>query len=57
MSAGTTLPEAGHFGRFQVFIAERRLQVEGQPVALGSRAFDLLAALVARRDRVVPRTS
>ena len=55
MSAGAMLPEAGHFGRFQVLVAERRLQVEGQTVALGSRAFDLLAALVARRDRVVPK--
>ena len=55
MSAGATLPEAGHFGRFQVLVAERRLQIDGQAVALGSRAFDLLAALVARRDRVVPK--
>ncbi|MDP3820888.1 MAG: response regulator [Burkholderiales bacterium] len=55
MSAGTTRPEPGHFGRFQVLVAERRLLVEGRPVALGSRAFDLLAALVARRDRVVPK--
>ena len=55
MSAGTMPAEAGHFGRFQVLVAERRLQVDGQPVALGSRAFDLLAALVARRDRVVPK--
>jgi adenylate cyclase len=47
--------EAGHFGRFEILIAERRLQVDGQPVALGSRAFDLLAALVTRRDRVVPK--
>ena len=55
MSAGATPPEAGHFGRFQILVAERRLQVDGQTVALGSRAFDLLAALVARRERVVPK--
>ena len=55
MSAGTALPESGHFGRFRLLVAERRLLVEGRPVALGSRAFDLLAALVARRDRVVPK--
>ena len=48
-------PEAGQFGRFEILIAERRLHVDGQPVALGSRAFDLLAALVTRRDRVVPK--
>ena len=49
------LLEAGQFGRFEILLAERRLQVDGQPVALGSRAFDLLAALVTRRDRVVPK--
>ena len=45
----------GQFGRFVILTAERRLLVDGAPVALGSRAFDLLAALVARRDRVVPK--
>ena len=55
MSAGAMLPDARHFGRFQILVAERRLLVEGQTVALGSRAFDLLAALVARHDRVVPK--
>lgn len=45
----------GVFGRFAILATERRLLVDGQPVALGSRAFDLLAALVARRDRVVPK--
>jgi adenylate cyclase len=47
--------EASRFGRFEVLIAERRLLVDGRPIALGSRAFDLLAALVARRDRVVSK--
>ncbi|MGZ5732760.1 MAG: winged helix-turn-helix domain-containing protein, partial [Caldimonas sp.] len=55
MSASAPLLEAGHFGRFEILTTERRLRVDGQPVALGSRAFDLLAALVARRDRVVPK--
>ena len=45
----------GPFGRFAILTAERRLLVDGEPVTLGSRAFDLLAALVARRDRVVPK--
>ena len=48
-------PPRGTFGRFAILAAERRLLVDGEPVALGSRAFDLLAALVARRDRVVPK--
>lgn len=55
MSGAATMPEGGQFGRFEILAAERRLQVDGRPVALGSRAFDLLAALVARRDRVVPK--
>lgn len=55
MSASATTPEAGQFGRFEILLAERRLRVDGQHVALGSRAFDLLAALVARRERVVPK--
>ena len=55
MSAPAASPAAGTFGRFAILAAERRLLVDGVPVALGSRAFDLLAALVARRDRVVPK--
>jgi DNA-binding response OmpR family regulator len=55
MSASTPLPDAGSFGRFEILAGERRLRVDGQPVSLGSRAFDLLAALVARRDRVVSK--
>ena len=55
MSASASMAGPEQFGRFAIRIAERRLHVDGQPVALGSRAFDLLAALVARRDRVVPK--
>ncbi|MCE9657580.1 MAG: response regulator [Burkholderiales bacterium] len=53
-SAGQVVP-GSTFGRFAVLVAERRLLVDGTPVALGSRAFDLLTALVARRERVVPK--
>ena len=35
--------------------AERRLLADGVPVPLGSRAFDLLMALIERRDRVVTK--
>ena len=45
----------GRFGRFAILAAERGLLVDGAPVALGSRAFNLLAALVARRERVVTK--
>ena len=43
------------FGRFEFRIADRQLRADGQPVPLGSRAFDVLAALVARRDRLVAK--
>jgi DNA-binding response OmpR family regulator len=58
MSGASSTSEASgssRFGRFEILTAERRLHVDGQPVPLGCRAFDLLAALVARRDRVVPK--
>ena len=41
------------FDHFELCIDERRLLVDGRPVALGSRAFDLLRALVTHSDRVV----
>ncbi|MCW5633602.1 MAG: response regulator [Rubrivivax sp.] len=43
------------FGRFQLRAAQRQLVVDGQPAALGGRAFDLLLALVERRERVVSK--
>jgi predicted ATPase len=47
--------QAIYFGPFRLF-AEQRLLVEGdQPVRLGSRAFDILAALVERPGEVVGR--
>jgi DNA-binding response OmpR family regulator len=55
MNTAASPTGAEQFGRFAFFAAERRLHVDGLPVALGSRAFDLLAALIARRDRVVPK--
>lgn len=48
-------PASGRFGRFEIRAHERRLYVDGQPVPLGNRAFDLLVTLVARRDRMVPK--
>jgi predicted ATPase/DNA-binding winged helix-turn-helix (wHTH) protein len=43
------------FDRCQVRPTERQLLVDGQPAALGARAFDLLVALIERRDRVVTK--
>ncbi len=41
------------FGRYRVQPASRQLFVDGIAVKLGARAFDLLLALIERRDRVV----
>ncbi|MBK6746334.1 winged helix-turn-helix domain-containing protein [Ottowia sp.] len=43
------------FGRFELLLEQRRLLEHGAPVALGARAFDLLAVLVRHRDRVVSK--
>ena len=44
------------FERCEIRPAERQLLIDGDPAALGSRAFDLLVALVERHDRVVGKT-
>jgi len=41
--------------RARIDLAARQLGVAGVPAKLGGRAFDLLVALVERRDRVVPK--
>ena len=43
------------FGTVEVRPSERQLLVEGQPAAVGARAFDLLIALIDHRDRVVSK--
>ncbi len=43
------------FGRFELRPATRQLLVDRQPAALGARAFDLLLALIERRDRLVTK--
>ncbi len=43
------------FGHFEMLLEQRRLLEHGSPVTLGARAFDLLAALVQHRDRVVSK--
>jgi len=43
------------FGRFELVPSRRQLLVNGQPVAIGARAFDLLHALVERRERTVSK--
>jgi predicted ATPase/DNA-binding winged helix-turn-helix (wHTH) protein len=43
-------------GDFEVRPGERRVLCGGAPVALGSRAFDLLLCLIEHRDRVVDKS-
>lgn len=43
------------FGRFELQPENRRLLVEGAPVALGARAFDLLVTLAARSGQLVSK--
>ncbi len=55
MKPSTTLPERCQFAGWELRPRERQVLVEGQPVKLGSRAFELLLALVERADRVVSK--
>ncbi len=43
------------FGRFRLSPTQRALWVDGEPARLGARAFDVLAALIERRDRLVSK--
>ncbi|MCW5659186.1 MAG: winged helix-turn-helix domain-containing protein [Burkholderiaceae bacterium] len=47
---------AYRFGRVEVIPAAREARVDGRPVALGARAFDVLMALIEHRDRVMPKS-
>jgi predicted ATPase/DNA-binding winged helix-turn-helix (wHTH) protein len=47
------MTEAYRFGRVEVLPLQRQLLLDGTPAALGARAFDVLLALVERRDRAV----
>lgn len=41
------------FGRFELRPAQRSMTVDGEAAPIGARAFDVLMALIERRDRVV----
>lgn len=43
------------FGSFELRPTERALRLRGEPCTIGSRAFDLLRALIERRERVVTK--
>jgi len=44
------------FGRAEMRPSERQLLVDGQPVAVGARAFDVLQYLVRQRERIVAKS-
>src|SRR5262245_31552803 len=43
------------FDRFELLLARRELRADGVPVALGSRAFDILALLVTARGALITK--
>ena len=43
------------FGAVQLDVEQRRLLIDGQAARLGARAFDVLLALIERRDRTVSK--
>ncbi len=43
------------FGAARLDVARRQLQIDEKPAKLGARAFDVLLALVERRDRAVDK--
>jgi predicted ATPase/DNA-binding winged helix-turn-helix (wHTH) protein len=49
------LSESLRFGRAEVRPRERQLLVEGVPAGVGARAFEVLLALIERRDRLVTK--
>ena len=44
------------FGRFELRTSTRQLLVDGEAASVGARAFDVLVALIERRDRLVPKS-
>src|SRR5205814_8307605 len=55
-SEGGTMLGQYRFGSSEVRAAERQVLIDGTPAALGARAFELLMALIERRERVVEKS-
>ncbi|TAG25700.1 MAG: response regulator [Burkholderiales bacterium] len=49
------MPDQHDFGHFSVRLQQRQVLINGEPAALGSRAFEVLRVLLERRERVVPK--
>jgi len=56
MSNSVDAIQSLRFERFEVRPRERRLLVERKEATVGARAFDVLLALIDRRDRLVPKS-
>ena len=52
---GDPVTAAVRFGRFELRPDSRQLLVDGEPAALGARAFDVLQALIEQRERIVTK--
>jgi DNA-binding winged helix-turn-helix (wHTH) protein len=53
MDAASEAPASVAFGRFRVLPHRRELLVDGRPIKLGGRAFDVLMALIEARGAVI----
>lgn len=49
----TPVTESHRFDRYELSLTTRQLLVDGRPVSLGARTFDLLRVLFENRDRVL----
>jgi predicted ATPase/DNA-binding winged helix-turn-helix (wHTH) protein len=52
---GGAMTDRYRFANGEVRLAERQLLIDGAPIALGGRAFDVLATLIERHDRIVDK--
>src|SRR6516225_4791652 len=57
MDAASEAPAGIVFGRFLLLPHRRELLVDGRPVKLGCRAFDVLMALIEARGAVVSKNA
>jgi DNA-binding winged helix-turn-helix (wHTH) protein len=48
-------PASFEFGRFRIFVQRREVLVDGRPIALGGRAFDVLVALIEANGAIVSK--
>src|SRR3984885_14633490 len=52
-ASGRSMTRPVRFGNAEIRPAERQLLINGQAIAIGARAFDVLNLLITHRERVV----